>query len=213
MTNRIKIIGGGLAGSDAAYYLAKKGYDIRLYDLKPDSFTPAHHNPDFGELVCSNSLKSNDVQGNACGLLKEELRILGSMVIASADHNKVPAGNSLSVNRELFAKEITENLKSMPNIRFVSENVKEFDLSENVIVATGPLTTPELGKFISELTGTEMYFFDAAAPIISAISGELEKSQQAVVFSPALSFSFSFRAKLINSLPYYFFKMARQLGI
>ena len=173
MTNRIKIIGGGLAGSDAAYYLAKKGYDIRLYDLKPDSFTPAHHNPDFGELVCSNSLKSNDVQGNACGLLKEELRILGSMVIASADHNKVPAGNSLSVNRELFAKEITENLKSMPNIRFVSENVKEFDLSENVIVATGPLTTPELSKFISELTGTEMYFFDAAAPIISADSVDM----------------------------------------
>ena len=103
----INVIGGGLAGSEAAYYLAKKGYKVNLYDLKPKSFTPAHSNKNFGELVCSNSLKGNDPYSNACGLLKEELRILGSFVIEVADRVKVPAGNALAVDRELFAEQIT----------------------------------------------------------------------------------------------------------
>ena len=97
---KINVIGGGLAGSEAAYYLAKRGHSVTLYDIKPNSFTPAHQNPMFGELVCSNSLKSNDVYGNACGTLKEELRILGSMVIECADSTRVPAGAALAVDRE-----------------------------------------------------------------------------------------------------------------
>ena len=111
------VIGGGLAGCESAYYLANRGIKVKLYDIKPNSFTPAHSNENYGELVCSNSLKSNDVYGNACGLLKEELRRLGSMVIAVADQTKVPAGNALAVNREDFARIITENIKNHPNRR------------------------------------------------------------------------------------------------
>ncbi len=166
----IKVIGGGLAGSEAAYYLAKKGHSVILYDIKPNSFTPAHKNANYGELVCSNSLKSNDVYGNACGLLKEEMRALGSMVIECADKTRVPAGNALAVNRELFAEMITEKLRSMPNITFVSEDVGEVKDGENAIIATGPLTTPKLCEFINKLTGNGFYFYDAAAPIVSAES-------------------------------------------
>ncbi len=166
----VKIIGGGLAGSEAAYYLGKKGYDVKLYDIKPNSFTPAHKDANYGELVCSNSLKSNDVYGNACGLLKEEMRVLGSMVIAVADETRVPAGNALAVDRVSFAKGITERLKSLGNIEFICEEVEETDLSENVIFATGPLTTEKLGGFIRETFGGGYYFYDAAAPIISGDS-------------------------------------------
>ncbi len=166
----VKIIGGGLAGSEAAYYLGKKGYDVKLYDIKPNSFTPAHKDVNYGELVCSNSLKSNDVYGNACGLLKEEMRVLGSMVIAVADETRVPAGNALAVDRVSFAKGITERLKSLGNIEFICEEVEETDLSENVIFATGPLTTEKLGGFIRETFGGGYYFYDAAAPIISGDS-------------------------------------------
>ena len=118
MPTKIKIIGGGLAGSEAAYYLAKRGYDVTLTDIKPKSFTPAHKSPLFGELVCSNSLKSNDVYANACGLLKEEMRILGSMIIACGDETRVPAGAALAVDRDAFAAKITEKLKSVGNIAF-----------------------------------------------------------------------------------------------
>ena len=167
MTKTVKIIGGGLAGSEAAYYLAKRGYDVKLYDIKPRAFTPAHKNTNYGELVCSNSLKSNDVYGNACGLLKEEMRILGSMVIEVADGCSVPAGAALAVDRDKFAQNITDKLRSMDNIEFISQNVEKVNLDENVIIATGPLTTPELCSFISDITGSGFYFYDAAAPIIA----------------------------------------------
>lgn len=173
---KVKIIGGGLAGSEAAYYLAKKGYDVYLYDIKPNAYTPAHQNPNYGELVCSNSLKSNDVYGNACGLLKEELRLLGSMVISAADQNKVPAGNALAVDRELFAEKITENLKSCKNITLVCEDVSEIDFSVPTIVATGPLTTDGLSKFITENIAGGLYFYDAAAPIVSADSIDMSQA-------------------------------------
>lgn len=176
MKEKIKIIGGGLAGSEAAYYLAKKGYEIELYDIKPNSFTPAHKSPLFGELVCSNSLKSNDVYANACGLLKEEMRILGSMVIECADKTRVPAGAALAVDRDEFAKSITEKLKSMPNIRFICEEAESFDLNDNVIVATGPLTTGKLCDFIKSITGDGFYFYDAAAPIISGESIDMSEA-------------------------------------
>ena len=141
MTKTVKIIGGGLAGSEAAYYLAKKGYKVKLYDIKPNAYTPAHKNPNYGELVCSNSLKSNDIYGNACGLLKEEMRILGSMVIEVADGCSVPAGAALAVDRDKFAQNITDKLRSMENIEFITENVEKIDVSENVIIATDRKST------------------------------------------------------------------------
>lgn len=173
---KVKVIGGGLAGSEAAYYLAKRGYDVYLYDIKPNSFTPAHHSPMYGELVCSNSLKSNDVYGNACGLLKEELRLLGSMVIECADGCKVPAGNALAVDREVFARSITEKLKSLSNITFVCEDVDSIDFDVPTIIATGPLTTDKLSKFITEKIAGGLYFYDAAAPIVSAESIDMNEA-------------------------------------
>lgn len=173
---KVKVIGGGLAGSEAAYYLAKKGYDVYLYDIKPNAYTPAHQNPNYGELVCSNSLKSNDVYGNACGLLKQELRLLGSMVISAADENKVPAGNALAVDRELFAKKITDNLKSCKNITLVCEDVSKIDFDVPTIVATGPLTTDGLSKFITKNIAGGLYFYDAAAPIVSADSIDMKEA-------------------------------------
>ena len=174
MTKRIKIIGGGLAGSEAALYLAKKGVKVALYDIKPVKFTPCHHSENYAELVCSNSLKSNDVFGNACGLLKEEMRLLGSSVIKVADQTSVPAGRALAVNRELFSAEITRLIKEDPNIECVSEEVTLIEPDDITIVATGPLTTPDLAKAIEELTGQCPYFFDAAAPIVDgeSIDGE-----------------------------------------
>ena len=166
----IKVVGGGLAGSEAAYYLATRGYKVKLYDIKPNAFTPAHKDANYGELVCSNSLKSNDVYGNACGLLKEEMRILGSMVISVADQTKVPAGNALAVDREAFAKKITENLRGTGNIEFISEDVGEVDLSDDVIIATGPLTTDKLSAFIADITGDGFWFYAAVAPIVAGDS-------------------------------------------
>lgn len=165
----INIIGGGLAGAEASIYLAKKGYKVRLYDLKPNNFTPAHSNKNYGELVCSNSLKGNDYNTNACGLLKEELRLLGSFVIDVADSTKVPAGNALAVDRELFAEKITNEIKSL-GVECVSQEVQSFDASLPTIVATGPLTSENLLRYLGEITGEHFYFFDAAAPIVSADS-------------------------------------------
>lgn len=164
----INVIGGGLAGSEAAHYLAERGYTVRLYDIKPKAFTPAHKNTDYGELVCSNSLKSKDVYGNACGLLKEELLRLGSFVLRCAAATEVPAGAALAVDRDAFARKITEGLKSFDNIEFVCEEVEKIDLSEPTIIATGPLTTEKLSSFIAEHFASGMYFYDAAAPIVDA---------------------------------------------
>ncbi len=173
---KINVIGGGLAGSECAFRLAELGYSVVLYDIKPNSFTPAHSNTNYGELVCSNSLKSNDVYGNACGLLKEELRILGSMVIECADGCKVPAGNALAVNREDFAHKITQKIKNHPNIECVCKEVEELNLTEPTVIATGPLTTDKLSSFISRQTGKSLYFFDAAAPIVSAESIDMDNA-------------------------------------
>lgn len=170
MTNKtVKVIGGGLAGCEAAYYLANKGYEVLLEDIKPNSFTPAHSNSDFCELVCSNSLKSDDVYGNACGLLKEEMRRLGSLVIRCADLTRVPAGNALAVDRNAFSALVTSSLKSNNRIKFVCEEAQRIDFSVPTIVATGPLTTDALCNFIASEAGT-LFFFDAAAPIVTAES-------------------------------------------
>lgn len=174
MKKTVKVVGAGLAGSEAAYYLAARGVKVRLYDINPERRTPAHHSADFGELVCSNSLKSNDVLGNACGLLKEELRSLGSLVIAAADETRVPAGGALAVDRTAFAAKITKALREQDNIEIVCGEVSSVDPEEYTIVATGPLTTAPLEKEIRRLTGDELFFFDAASPIVSKESIDME---------------------------------------
>lgn len=170
---KVKVIGAGLAGSEAAYYLANHGVKVTLYDIKPKAFTPAHKSTDFAELVCSNSLKSSDVYGNAAGLLKEEMRLLGSITMEAAEHSKVPAGGALAVNRDEFSKYITDKLKNHPNIELVSEEITEIPKDEFTLIATGPLTTEKFAYKLRSLAGA-MYFYDASAPIISADSIDME---------------------------------------
>lgn len=174
MNNEIIVIGGGLAGCEATYQIAKRGIKVKLYEMKPDRFSPAHTNKNLAEIVCSNSFKSN-LHTNACGLLKEELRKLDSLLIKIADETSVPAGQALAVDREDFAKRVTEKLEKMDNVTIERKEVgkdsislQELAKNSIVIVATGPLTSDNLSKEILEITGQEdMHFYDAAAPIIS----------------------------------------------
>ncbi len=170
----IKVIGAGLAGSEAAYFLAERGVNVALYDIKPKAFTPAHSNKNFGELVCSNSLKSKDVYGNACGLLKEEMRILGSLTMEAAEYAQVPAGGALAVDRDAFARFITEKLKSHKNIKIISQEVTSVP-EGRCIIATGPLTTDALSNDISAICGGQLHFYDASAPIIARDSIDFDK--------------------------------------
>ena len=175
---KVLIVGGGLAGSEAAYYLASHGIETTLVEMKPKKFTPAHESENYGELVCSNSLKSNDFYANACGLLKEEMRRLGSMIIEAADATQVPAGAALAVDRDNFSAYITEKLKTCPNLTLVSEEVTSVPDTENdggryVIIATGPLTSDGLSEDIARLFGGGLHFYDASAPIISAESVDM----------------------------------------
>ena len=164
--NKVKVIGAGLAGSEAAYQLAKRGFDVELFEQKPKKFSPAHKNSNFAELVCSNSLKSNDLS-NACGLLKQELRLLDSLIIKTADEVKVPSGEALSVDRELFAEKITKKIKSMPNIKIINECIEDIDINIPTIIATGPLTDSKLFLNLKKYLGEDdCYFFDAIAPIV-----------------------------------------------
>ncbi len=169
---KIKVIGAGLAGSEAAYYLAERGFSVELYDIKPHSFTPAHKSVDFGELVCSNSLKGRDAYSNACGLLKEEMRIIGSLTMEAAAFAEIPAGGALAVDRDKFAAFITEKLHSHPNIEIVCKEVKEIPESP-CIVATGPLTCDSLAEDIKNKFGGALHFYDASAPIVSRDSVDL----------------------------------------
>ena len=170
MKDYITIIGGGLAGTEAAYQIAKKGIKVKLYEMKPIKFSPAHSNKDLAEIVCSNSFKSN-LLTNACGLLKEELRRLDSLLIKIADETSVPAGQALAVDREVFSNKVTEEIKKNRLIEVINEEVTElsdFIKDGIVIIATGPLTSDKLAKEIQELTSQDkLYFYDAAAPIIS----------------------------------------------
>ncbi len=168
----IPVIGAGLAGSEAAYFLAEHGVDVLLIDMKP-RFTPAHSNPDFGELVCSNSLKSDDIYGNACGLLKEEMRRLSSLTMAAAECARVPAGGALAVDRGRFAAYITNALKTNPHITILSEEAEE--LPQSGIIATGPLTSGGLADAIARRFGN-LHFYDASAPIVSADSIDFSKA-------------------------------------
>ena len=178
----VVVVGGGLAGSEAAYYLASRGIQTTLIDMKPNKFTPAHESEDFGELVCSNSLKSNDVYANACGLLKEEMRLLGSMIIEAADNTRVPAGAALAVDREKFSKYVTQKLQSCECLTIRSEEVTKLpetgeEWGRYVIIATGPLTSEALSQAIQKETGDgNLHFFDASAPIVASESVDMDKA-------------------------------------
>ena len=173
MNDFITVVGGGLAGSEATYQIAKRSIKVRLYEMKPNNFSPAHSNNNLAEIVCSNSFKSN-LHTNACGLLKEELRNLDSLLIKVADETAVPAGQALAVDREVFSKKVTETLENMENVEIIRQEIGKDGLSIEsiakdgiVIIATGPLTSDALSKQILELTGeNDLHFYDAAAPII-----------------------------------------------
>jgi len=167
MKNYINVIGGGLAGCEAAHQIAKRGIKVKLYEMKPVKFSPAHSNKDLAEVVCSNSFKSN-LLTNACGLLKEELRRLDSLLIKCADQTSVPAGQALAVDREKFSELVTKYIKENPNIEIINEEVENIEEDAITIIATGPLTSEKLTNQILKLTGEDqLYFYDAAAPIIS----------------------------------------------
>ncbi len=170
----VNIVGAGLAGCEAAYQLLKRGVDVNLFDMKPNKFSPAHTNPNFAELVCSNSLKSKNPE-SAKGLLKEELKLLDSLLIDCALKTQVPAGQSLAVDRNLFSEMVTKKLKEFKNLNFVSREIEEIDTSIPTIIATGPLTSEKLLKSLQNLLEEKsLYFFDAMSPIVSLDSLDKE---------------------------------------
>ena len=171
------VIGAGLAGSEAAWQLARRGIPVELREMKPQKMTPAHHTEYFGELVCSNSLRSDQME-NAVGLLKEELRRCSSLIMSCADEHRVEAGGALAVDRHAFAQAITERIKSHPNITVVEGEVTEIPEAGNVILASGPLTSEALSEAISRLFPGSRYlnFFDAAAPLVTFESVDMDSA-------------------------------------
>ncbi|MDT8859037.1 FADH(2)-oxidizing methylenetetrahydrofolate--tRNA-(uracil(54)-C(5))-methyltransferase TrmFO [Alkalihalobacillus sp. MEB130] len=170
----VNVIGAGLAGSEAAWQLAKRGVTVHLYEMRPVKQTPAHHTDKFAELVCSNSLRGNSLT-NAVGVLKEEMRKLDSVIIGSADDASVPAGGALAVDRHEFAGAVTDRVKNHPNVKVFNEEITSIPEGPTII-ATGPLTSELLSKHLREVTGEEyLYFYDAAAPIIETESIDMEK--------------------------------------
>lgn len=172
--NKVTVIGAGLAGSEAAWQLAEAGIDVELYEMRPGKMTPAHHTDAFAELVCSNSLRADGPE-NAIGLLKSEMRLLNSIIMACADQCKVPAGGALAVDRESFSRMVTDKLLAHPRIHIIREELTVIPEKRPLIIASGPLTSPALAAEISRLTGNEyLYFYDAAAPIVTAESIDME---------------------------------------
>ncbi|MCX2825330.1 methylenetetrahydrofolate--tRNA-(uracil(54)-C(5))-methyltransferase (FADH(2)-oxidizing) TrmFO [Bacillus pseudomycoides] len=170
----VNVIGAGLAGSEAAYQIAKRGVQVKLYEMRPVRQTPAHHTDKFAELVCSNSLRANTLT-NAVGVIKEEMRKMDSVIIRAADECSVPAGGALAVDRHEFAAKVTEYVKNHPNVTVMNEEMTEIPEGPTVI-ATGPLTSPELSAQLKELTGEDyFYFYDAAAPIVEKESIDMNK--------------------------------------
>ncbi|WP_394185559.1 FADH(2)-oxidizing methylenetetrahydrofolate--tRNA-(uracil(54)-C(5))-methyltransferase TrmFO [Metabacillus halosaccharovorans] len=170
----VNVIGAGLAGSEAAWQLAKRGIKVRLYEMRPVKQTPAHHTDKFAELVCSNSLRANNLT-NAVGVLKEEMRLLDSVIIKAADECAVPAGGALAVDRHEFSQKVTELVKGHPNVTVVNEEVQEIP-NGPTIIATGPLTSKNLSEQLMSLTGEKyLYFYDAAAPIVEKDSINMDR--------------------------------------
>lgn len=175
MNTTVNVIGAGLAGCEAAWQLAESGIPVRLFEMKPKKFSPAHSSGNFAELVCSNSLKAERIE-NACGLLKEEMRLFGSLMMHAADIARVPAGGALAVDRDMFSDIITKKIRSNPLITVINDEVTSIDPESYTVIATGPLTSDALSKSIAELTGSgELYFYDAAAPIVTEES--IDKSK------------------------------------
>lgn len=174
-TEKVTVIGAGLAGSEAAWQLAERGIQITLYEMRPQASSPAHHTEQFAELVCSNSLRAANIE-NAVGLLKEEMRRMNSLIMTCADATAVPAGGALAVDRHKFSAMVTATLEAHPNVTVVREEVTSIPDEGIVIIATGPLTAPVLGEKIKALTGSkDFYFYDAAAPIVTAESLNYDK--------------------------------------
>lgn len=171
---RVKIIGAGLAGCEAANQLTKAGIEVTLCEMKPHKYSPAHTNKDFAELVCSNSLKADRIE-NACGLLKEEMRLFDSITMRAADKARVPAGGALAVDREIFSRLITEELEQNPLVTIERGEVDKIDTDEYTIIATGPLTSDALAGEIERLCGDRLYFYDAAAPVITKESIDFDR--------------------------------------
>ncbi|MGY0010155.1 FADH(2)-oxidizing methylenetetrahydrofolate--tRNA-(uracil(54)-C(5))-methyltransferase TrmFO [Bacillus anthracis] len=173
-TQVVNVIGAGLAGSEAAYQIAKRGVQVRLYEMRPVRQTPAHHTDKFAELVCSNSLRANTLT-NAVGVIKEEMRLMDSVIIRAADECSVPAGGALAVDRHEFAAKVTEYVKNHPNVTVMNEEITEIPEGPTII-ATGPLTSPDLSAQLKELTGEDyFYFYDFAAPIVEKDSIDMNK--------------------------------------
>ena len=171
----VTVIGAGLAGSECAWQLAKRGISVKLYEMKPMRFSPAHHSNDFAELVCSNSLRSDELS-NAVGLLKAEMRRLGSLIMESADHNRVASGGALAVDRVAFSREITERIEAQPNIQIIREEVETIP-DGHVIIATGPLSSEAITRSIAErCPAFDLHFYDAVAPIVTIDSIDMENA-------------------------------------
>ncbi|WP_214826888.1 FADH(2)-oxidizing methylenetetrahydrofolate--tRNA-(uracil(54)-C(5))-methyltransferase TrmFO [Exiguobacterium algae] len=208
LQQRVTVIGAGLAGSEAAWQLAKRGIQVDLYEMRPVRKTPAHHTDQFAELVCSNSLRANGLQ-NAVGVLKEEMRTLDSLILKAADNASVPAGGALAVDRHDFAGYVTETLKNHPNVTVHNEEITEIP-EGIVIVATGPLTSPELSASLKAFTGEDyLYFYDAAAPILDGetidrdkvyLKSRYDKGEAAYLNCPMTEEEFNvFYEELINA--------------
>ena len=173
---RVKVIGGGLAGSECAYQLLKRGYDVDLYEMRGVKNTPCHSTDKLAELVCSNSLKAQSMD-NASGLLKYELARLDSLILKSAYASDVPAGGALAVDRDKFSALIESRLREFGGFRLIREEVKEIDSSQPVVIATGPLTSDAMSECIAKLLGGDyLHFFDAVAPIVEADSIDYDKA-------------------------------------
>lgn len=173
---KVNVIGAGLAGSEAAWQLAQRGVPVKLYEMRPHRYPPAHHTDLFGELVCSNSLRANNIE-NAVGLLKEELRRCDSLIMQCADANQLPAGGALAVDREKFSAQITETIRQHLLIEVIHEEVTQVPEDEITIIATGPLTDGAMAEYVKQVTSQDdLYFYDAAAPIVTAESINYDKA-------------------------------------
>jgi len=179
MIDYITVIGGGLAGCEAAWQIAQRGIKVKLYEMKPEKYSPAHSSSGLAEIVCSNSFKSSSLE-NAAGLLKEELRTLNSLIIACADKTKVPAGQALAVDREKFSEFVTKEIEAHPNIELIRNEVEQTPDEGIVIISTGPLTSEGLSEDIKKIIGNDyLHFYDAAAPVVSYDSIDMEKAFRA----------------------------------
>ena len=199
MKQVVTVIGAGLAGSEACYQLAKRGYQVKLYEMRPKKMTSAHKTAGFAELICSNSLRGASLE-NAVGVLKEEMRLMDSLIMEAADETKVEAGGALAVDRELFSEYITNKIKAMPNVEIIYEEVTTIPEGP-VIIASGPLTSEDFSKEIGKLLGSDyLHFFDAVAPIVEASSIDYDKGEASYINCPMTKEEFdAFYDYLINA--------------